>query len=229
MNKLILNPLFSPLATIFYVMIYFFAIWLTRSPVAVDVYTSTTLECVTYALYALSLPLILWCYKDFKNGQMKHYLLFLFLWFCGLLRESGVQHWLTTTDTTAFKLRFFTNPSNPLSEKLLAAFILLTVLGIVAYLLVYYTPKIIKGFFKLNPVYWSICTLGGMGILAKVFDRIPGNYRKMVGHFMDPSYKAFFELLEEISETTLPVLVAIAFLQYHFMKKAQKRNDTQIS
>lgn len=136
---------------------------------------------------------------------------------------------MTSTDTTAFKLRFFTNSNNPIDEKIIAAFILITVLGIAAYLIVYYTPKIIKGFFKLNPLYWTICTLGGMGILAKVFDRIPGNYRKIVGHFMDQPPKAFFGLLEEISETTLPLLVAFAFIQFHLMKKAQKQGKEKIS
>lgn len=218
MKKILLNPLCAPLAAILYVVIYFFAVWLTRSPAGVKLYTDTTLECVTYATYIITLPIILWCARDFK-GAMKHYILFVFLWICGLLREAGIQHCLTTTDTTAFKLRFFTSPKNPLHEKIIAAFVLLTVLGIAAYLIVYYTPKIIKGFFKLNPLYWTICTLGGMGVLAKVFDRIPGNYRKIVGEFMATPHMAFFGLLEEISETTLPLLVAFAFIQYHLMKK----------
>ncbi len=227
MKKIILNPLFAPLTAISYLTFYFLAIWMTRTPTGVELYTDTTLECVTYSMYALTFPIVLLCYKDFKGKAMNHYLLFIFLWFCGLLREAGIQHMLTTTDTTAFKLRFFTNPANPLHEKLLSAFVLITVLGVGAYLLVYYTPKIIKGFFKLNPLYWTICTLGGMGILAKVFDRIPGNYRKIVGHFMDTPHMAFFGLLEEISETTLPLLFAFAFIQYHFMKKAAK--EKQIS
>lgn len=229
MNKILLNPLCAPLAAICYLIIYFLTVWLTRTPVGVEVYTETTLECVTYGTYIISLPIILWCVRDFKGPGMKHYILFVFLWICGLLREAGVQHWLTSTDTTAFKLRFFTNPNNPIVEKIIAAFILITVLGIGAYLIVYYTPKIIKGFFKLNPLYWTICTLGGMGILAKVFDRIPGNYRKIVGHFMDQPPKAFFGLLEEISETTLPLLVAFAFIQFHLMKKAQKQEKEKIS
>lgn len=229
MNKILLNPLCAPLAAILYLVGYFMAVWLTRTPAGVEVYTETTLEYVTHVTYIVSLPVILWRVRDFKGPGMKHYILFVFLWICGLLREAGVQHWLTSTDTTAFKLRFFTNPNNPIDEKIIAAFILITVLGIAAYLIVYYTPKIIKGFFKLNPLYWTICTLGGMGILAKVFDRIPGNYRKIVGHFMDQPPKAFFGLLEEISETTLPLLVAFAFIQFHLMKKAQKQGKEKIS
>lgn len=229
MNKILLNPLCAPMAAILYLVGYFMAVWLTRTPEAVDIYTDTTLECVTYAIYAFTLPIILFCARDFKDSGMKHYVLFVFLWLCGLLREAGIQHWLTATDTTAFKLRFFTNPNNPIGEKIVAALIALTVLGVAVYLIVYYTPKIIKGFFRLNPLYWTICTLGGMGILAKVFDRIPGNYRKIVGHFMDPSQKSFFELLEEISETTLPLLVAFAFIQFHLMKKAQQRASKKVS
>lgn len=217
------------MAAILYLVGYFMAVWLTHSPDAVDVYTETTLESVTHITYCLSLPVILWCVRDFKGPGMKHYILFVFLWICGLLREAGIQHWLTSTDTTAFKLRFFTNPNNPIGEKIVAAFVLITVLGIAAYLIVYYTPKIIKGFFRLNPLYWTICTLGGMGILAKVFDRIPGNYRKIVGEFMPPPHRAFFGLLEEISETTLPLLVAFAFIQFHLMKKAQQRAAKKVS
>lgn len=229
MNKILLNPLCAPMAAILYLVGYFMAVWLTRTPEAVDIYTDTTLECVTYVIYAFTLPIILFYARDFKDSGMKHYILFVFLWLCGLLREAGIQHWLTATDTTAFKLRFFTNPNNPIGEKIIAAFILITVLVVAVYLIIHYTPKIIKGFFRLNPLYWTICTLGGMGILAKVFDRIPGNYRKIVGHFMDPSQKSFFELLEEISETTLPLLVAFAFIQFHLMKKAQQRAAKKVS
>lgn len=92
MNKILLNPLCAPLAAILYLVGYFMAVWLTRTPAGVEVYTETTLEYVTHVTYIVSLPVILWCVRDFKGPGMKHYILFVFLWICGLLREAGVQH-----------------------------------------------------------------------------------------------------------------------------------------
>ena len=72
-----------------------------------------------------------------------------FLFFAGaaFLREAGIQHWLTFTDSTAFKLRFFTNPNNPFSEKIIAFLCLLSISGLFIYTMFLYLIPSVKGFF----------------------------------------------------------------------------------
>lgn len=222
MNKILFNPLIAPLCTLLYVCLFCLFLW----PASADYlfyFADHQLEIITAICYVISLPIIIYVIRDFKTAEERRtYYLFFFLWICAVLREAGIQHWLTQTDTTAFKIRFFTNPNNPLYEKLVAGYLLLTVVAVGIYLLIRFTPKIFKGFFKADPLYWTICTLGGMGILAKLADRIPGNYAHITGTFMAPEYKAHFELVEEVCETTLPLLFAFAFVQYHFMQKDEK-------
>ena len=130
---------------------------------------------------------------------------------------------MTKTDTTAFKLPFFTNPNNPLHEKLIASYILLVVAIVVIYLLVRYLPILFKSFFRFNPIAWTVATLGGTGIVCKIADRFPGNYKKIMETPLDPSIHAYIELFEETTESALPLLFALALIQYHFSQKKSRQ------
>lgn len=55
--------------------------------------------------------------------------------------------------------RFFTNPNNPLHEKLITACLLLMVTGVVLYLLRNYLKPVLSGFTRFQLVDWSIVTL----------------------------------------------------------------------
>lgn len=218
-----MSPLLAPLFIILYIGLIFGYCALSGAGQYADFifhFTDTKMEFLTYSGYALTFLIVLFFYKDFDTPERKKsYLMFLFLTFCAVLREMGIQHWLPSKDTTAFKLRFFTNPDNPISEKLLSAFILITVLGVVLYLLIKYLPFLIKGFFKLNTVCWTVCSLGGIGVLCKIADRFPSNYWKSTGTQLDPETHAWIELFEESSEATLPLLFAMAVIQWHFSRK----------
>lgn len=218
MKKLLLNPFLAPLCVIVYVAL-FFGVQFNAGADAIFHFTDTTLDTITYAIYALTAVVVVWAARDFKGAQFNHFILFVFLFICALLREMGVQHWLTKTDTTAFKLPFFTNPNNPLHEKLVAGYILLVVAAVVLYLLAHYLPFLIKSFFQFNPIAWTVCTLGGTGIVCKIADRFPSNYKKMMEMPMDPSVHAYIELFEETTESALPLLFALALIQYHFSQK----------
>lgn len=75
-------------------------------------------ENATYFCYAVMFVFFIKVRKSFQTPFEKRALVM--FWFFGIaavLREAGIQHWLASCDTTAFKIRFFTNPDNPLSEK----------------------------------------------------------------------------------------------------------------
>lgn len=184
--------------------------------------TEGAIETITYAMYGVALITMVIFGRDFINTpQQTSYILFLVLWLAALLREMGIQHALTSTDTTAIKLRFFTNPNNPLSEKIVTAILVLSVVGVILKLLIQYTPKIIRGFFNFNPVYWTICTFGGIGVVSKIADRFPSNYYKSTGTKLTESTEIWFKLIEEAGEACLPLLFALALWQYHNSLKKQ--------
>jgi len=218
MKKMLLSPFCAPLIVVVYISLFFIT-HLTATTDTIFHFTDTTLDTLTYVVYALAGVVVIWAARDFKGTQFKTFILFAFLFVCALLREMGVQHWLTKTDTTAFKLKFFTNPNNPIHEKLIAGYILIVIAIIAIYLLVRFLPTLIKSFFQLNPISWTICTLGGIGIIGKIADRLPGNYRKAMEMPLDPSIHAYIKLFEESSESALPLLFALALIQYHFYIK----------
>lgn len=218
MKKLILHPLFAGLFILLYIGT-FMSYCLGQSAIFIHNFTDTVTEITTYIGYAISAVIVLIFAKDFATKKLfPSYIAFLFLLGCAVLREMGVQHWIPSQDTTAFKLRFFTNPNNPLGEKLFAGCILLVVIGIVVWLLIKYTPTLIKGFFKFNPICWTIASMAGIGIVTKFADRFPGNYRKSVGESLEPLTQSWIVLFEEVGEATLPLLFAIAVIQWHFVK-----------
>lgn len=226
MRKLILSPLFAPIFILAYVgffVFYMFATGATSNASAINAFTGGAMEFITYFGYTLTAVIVLAFIRDFDTPKLHlPYAMYLFLLGCAVLREMGAQHWIASKDTTAFKLRFFTNPNNPIEEKLLSAGILVFVIGIVLYLLIKYTKPVIQGFFKLNPICWSIASLGGVAIVSKTIDRFPGNFRKYTGESLEPLTQAWSVLLEETSEATIPLMFAIAVIQWHLMQRNKK-------
>lgn len=227
MIKILLHPLIAPLFVLSFSLAIFLLIGLQTTD-SIFLFSNTILEKYTYLAYFCTFFILITVRKDYQTEIEKNsFLLFSFLFFCALLRESGVQHWLTKTDSTAFKLAFFRNPHNPLSEKIISAYVLFVVASVILILLIHYTPKIIKGFLKLNPLYWTVCTFGGTGILCKIADRLPSNIRKVTGNEINPQIHAWIELLEETTESCLPILFALGLIQFHFMysKKTKKKTN----
>ena len=219
MKKAFLSPLFSPL---FYMIAWglLLAVVLTFFPEQKFEITTDgqIIDILTYTGYALMLVTMLWLVKDFK-GKMLSWSIFFMLGICALLREAGIQHHLSSTDTTPFKSRFFLNPENPMSEKILYGAVLLIIFAALFYLLVKYARHLIVSFFKLNTITWSVATFCSVLVFAKLADRIPSNWR----HFkhLDALPRDFIDiwsLLEESSELFLPYLVIIIFMQFHLLK-----------
>lgn len=218
MKTVILHPLFACAFIGVYIGL-FMAFCLGMDATSINYVTDHITEITTYAGYAFSAVIVLMFARDFKTKEMlPSYVAFLFLLGCAVLREMGVQHWIPSRDTTAFKLRFFSNPDNPIGEKIFAGSLLLIVISVVVWLLVKYTPTLIKGFFKFNPICWTVATMGGIGIVTKFADRFPGNYRKAVGESLEPLTQAWIVLFEEVGEATLPLLFAVAVIQWHMIK-----------
>ena len=215
MRKYFMSPLFTPV----FVMIswlLFMNIVLLFFPEAKFTITEdgNLVEQLTHTGYVLMLLGLLVCYRDFWQQKLS-YAIFIMLGVCAFLREAGIQHHLSTTDTTPFKSRFFLNPQNPLSEKIVFGLVLLLVFGAVIYLAIKYTKYLIVSFFKMNTVTWSVATMCTILVVSKFFDRFPSNYRHSHEHPLSRQMINSFSLLEESIEIFLPYIVIIALWQYH--------------
>lgn len=229
MNKYITSPLFTPVTvTLIWItwLCAIFIFYFNSLPLLLDK-ENGPLEIITTSAYFL-LPLsYIAFYKPFMRNRSSKldFILFVLLGCSAFLREMGIQHWLTSHDTTAFKSRFFLNPNNPLSEKIVAGALLLTLLAALIYLVVKYGKHLIVSFFKINPTTWSIATLCTIGIIAKFTDRFPSNYRKSHGFALPEQLHMKIEIIEETSETLLPLIVAFIFWQYWLLHKSKQNRN----
>ena len=221
MKKILLNPLCAALiATLSLILFKGIDVLFYPNQGLLFYEANQGLEKITYALYGIA-GIIALCHERLflKTNKQSTYLALLFLWLAALLREMGIQHWLTNHDTTAIKLRFFTNPNNPLHEKIISGLLVIVVVGTALWLFAKYLPKIWKGFWKLNPLYWTVVTFGGILIVSQFCDRFPSKYFKATHQELGPIIEEWLKLFEEGGEACLPILFALGFIQYARLKK----------
>jgi len=220
LNKAFLSPFFTPLV--------FIILWLgIVGGVYVLVPTGDILQQTLDGKYIdvvakcgyLLLLVVLFVLADDYKDKMRSWGLYIFFTLLCFLRESGIQHHLSTTDTTPFKSRFFLDADNPLYEKITYGFVLLLILSGVLYLAKKYAKHLISSFFRFNTVTWSVATLCTTGVLSKIIDRFPSNYHKISGGRLDEDVYTFLQVLEETGEMFLPYLAMLALWQYHLSVK----------
>ena len=220
-KKIFLSPYFAPVA--------FLVLWIAfmkgcflyapNGNALVLTEDGQVIDTVAKMGYVLLIAVLLLMTDDFKD-RLKAWGIYLFFAICCFLRESGIQHHLSTTDTTPFKSRFFLNTNNPLSEKIIFGTVLLLVLAAILYIGFKYAKHLITSFFKLDTLTWSIATLCAIGVAGKIVDRYPSNYRKVHnGVGLDEHIYVFLQVVEETSEMFLPYLAILIVWQYHLKLK----------
>ncbi len=223
MKKYLTSPLFAP---VFFSLLWL--LWLSFTFVfqydcLQDLLNKDEgpLETITNIAYIPLLIAYICLGRFYMNNEKLRldFVVYILLGISAFLRELGIQHWLTTHDTTAFKSRFFLNPNNPLYEKIIAGTILLLFFALIVYLAVRYTKHLVTSFFKMNPTTWSIATLCTIGVIAKFTDRFPSNYKRSYGEALPEQLRTNLEFVEETSETLLPLIAAFILWQYWLIHK----------
>lgn len=220
MKKIFMSPLFMP--------IVFMIVWLSFMVGVYYLYPNDVLniteeggvvEDITHFGYVVLIAVLLMCSDTFAD-RVKTWATMFFLAMCAFLREQGIQHHLSQTDTTPFKSRFFLNPNNPISEKIIFGTVLLIVAGAVIYLAIKYSKHLVRSFFQFNPVTWSIAVLCTVGVCAKLVDRFPSNWKKAHNGVPLPEQTyAICQLLEESSEMFLLYIAVGALYQFKLQKQ----------
>lgn len=225
MKKYFTSPFFTPSITILLWSLFaaIIFVFFSDSIPAVSK-TGGLIETITNILYVVMFLSFARFIKDHK-GNIKTYLLYIMLALAAFLREMGFQHWLASKDSTAFKSRFFLNPDNPISEKLIAGFIIILIFGAIVYLGIKYSKHLVLSFFKLNATTWSIASLCTVLVTSKFIDRFPSNYKRWTGIKMDLVTKYNLEVFEETGEALLPLIVILILWQYHLIKKQKMQSS----
>lgn len=131
----------------------------------------------------------------------------------GLLKPDG-----SPLSGTPFKMRFLTNAGAPLGAKVIAVSYFALMFGVFAAMLAYFFPRLVKGFFRLHPVAWTMCFFGASGVMVQVFDRLPAWYRHSQGMSkasLADSFAAFCTAFEEGGEMMIAAFALLAILQAH--------------
>ena len=119
---------------------------------------------------------------------------------------------------TPFKMRFLTGSGIPFGAKAVALAYFVLFFGVFAALLAYFFPRLVKGFFRLHPVAWTMCFFGGSGVMVQIFDRLPAWYRHAKGlpkSDLADSFTAFCTAFEEGGEMLIAAFALLAILQAH--------------
>lgn len=220
MKKIFMSPLFMPVAFVLLWGAFMAGVYhLYPNDILSITEEGGIIEDITHFGYVVLIAVLLVLCDNFQD-RIKTWAMLLFLSMCALLREQGIQHHLSKTDTTPFKSRFFLNPNNPLSEKIIFGLVLLIVAGAVIYLAVKYSKHLVRSFFQFNPVTWSIAVLCTVGVCAKWVDRFPSNWKKAHNGVALPEQTyAICQLMEESSEMFLPYIAVGALYQFKLQKQ----------
>jgi hypothetical protein len=129
----------------------------------------------------------------------------------------GAQAWLTTHDTVITKIRFFTSPNNPLYEKLIAGAVMLFIAVVFFYVFIKHIKPFFRGLVSFEPISWTTAILFVWATLTQIIDRFPAEYLKATGVGLEEPIRFAMKIFEEGGESLLPLVIAIGFLQYHFI------------
>ena len=224
LKKLIMNPLFGCLLIVIGMALYFstcYAIRIQYGPYDLD--QSGATDALTYLFFGMAFSVLICFYRDYLNTPRQNtYFCLIFLWVITLLREMGAQHWLAINDTTAIKINYFKNPAVPFYGKIIAAIVILSVVSVIVYVFCENFKNMFKGFFKFNPVYWTIATFGGWGAITQIADRLNSNLAKYTGERLSEPALFFVTIIEEGGESLLPLLFILALLQFHLQLRSKQ-------
>ena len=186
---------------------------------------ASPVESATIGLFFFQIA-FLWLVPPVRPGLLRPLWLadFSLLTFFAICRELDWHKLLVTasnlpgaTRGTPFKMRFLTNPNNPLADRLIVAACFALVIVLCAGTLLYFLRRLLVGLFKFHPVCWSMGFFGGTVILIQIVDRLPAVLRNDFGIRISDSLHALTTTLEEGQELLLPLFVVLAVIQAHFI------------
>ena len=206
------------------------SVWAAMSPEGLvrlfDQKGYSPVELATIPFYAAIIPVVWWkC--PFGGARWRRVLLcagvscVAFMAVCKELDWhlwAFTQLWPDVVDAfkgTPFKMRFLTTAWAPFSAKVFVIAYFGLFFGVFAAMLAYYAVPLIVGFFKRDAVAWSVCFMGGSGVMVQIFDRLPAWWRHAHGLKKGAidAFGSFCTCFEEGGELLIALFALLAIIQ----------------
>ena len=186
---------------------------------------ASPVELMTLPLFALVVPLVWLCPPC--GGTTRRQCAWASVWsllaVMALVRETDVHKALfariwpevaANFHGTVYKMKFLKAAGVPLMPKLFVAVFFALFFAAVLIPLVRYIVPLVKGFFRLQPVAWTMAVFGGVSVMVLVVDRLPAMLRH-AGAALSESSLALLTAFEEGGEMLMALLALLAVLQAH--------------
>ena len=216
------------------------AVWAAIEPSALvplfDNDGASPVELMTLPLFALTVPLAWLCppCAGPARRQCAWSALWSLLGVMAIVRETDVHKALfakiwpevaANFHGTVFKMKFLKASGIPFMPKLfVAVFFVLFFVAVIVPLARYIVP-LVKGFFRLEPVAWTMAVFGCVSTSVRVVDRLPAHLRH-AGVDLSDSAIALLKVFEEGGEMAMALLALLAMLQSHLI--FARREQTQV-
>lgn len=222
--------LVAPVVCLFFALALL-VIWAISEPQtllpAFDDNGHSPVELMTLPLFALIIPLVWLCPPTSGSTarQIRWSTLWSLLGVMAIIRETDIHKALfarfwpevaASFPGTVFKMRFLKADGFPLMSKLFVLLFFAAFFVAVIVPLVRYIVPLVKGFFKFEPVAWTMACFGGVSTVVLLVDRLPANLRHADVAVSD-SLLALMKAFEEGGEMLMALLALLAILQAHLI------------
>ena len=207
------------------------AVWAVLDPqtlvINFDNGGQSPVELMTLPLFALIVPLVWLCPPT--SGSTGRQCRWAALWSLqgamAIVRETDVHKalfaeiWPDIANTfkgTVFKMKFLKADDIPFLPKLFVlVFFIFFFVSVIVPLIRYIVP-LVKGFFRFEPVAWTMAFFGGVSVMVLTVDRLPANLRHANISVSD-SLLALMKAFEEGGEMLMALLALLAILQSYLI------------
>lgn len=207
------------------------AVWVALDPQTLEINFDndghSPVELMTLPLFALIVPLVWLCppTSGSTGRQCRWAALWSLLGVMAIVRETDLHKilfakiWPAIANTftgTVFKMKFLKADGIPFLPKLFVFLFFVVFFAAVAIPLIRYIIPLVKGFFRLEPVAWTMAFFGGVSVMVLTVDRLPANLRHANISVSD-SLLALMKAFEEGGEMLMALLALLAILQAHLI------------
>jgi hypothetical protein len=170
----------------------------------------------------------IWAFFDFrKSRKLLNYAAIGILAFCAFAREQELQHWVTGRDDIAINFKLLFNAQCAPWFRIAIVFIILLLVLAFVYLAWNYATRIINEFFHFGTIAWSFATFVACLLLGQFIDWFSSKLTRHTEIQLGVDLHTKLELIEECTEFFLPLIVAVIFVQYHFLLKIAQQDNSQ--
>lgn len=222
--------LLAPVVSLLFALILV-VVWAVLDPQTLEISFDndghSPVELMTLPLFALIVPIVWLCppASGSTGRQCRWAALWSLLGVMAIVRETDVHKLLfaniwpdiaNTFTGTVYKMRFLKADGVPFLPKLFVLVFFIVFFATVAIPLIRYFIPLVKGFFRLEPVAWTMAFFGGVSVMVLTVDRLPANLRH-AGISVSDSILALLKAFEEGGEMLMALLALLAILQSHLI------------